>query len=402
MKRRDFLKGAAVVAAGAAAAACGVKGHKGGHGGDADSLARADSILEAREARMPRAYQPVVSSRMKLSWEPYELRLSHPFGVSGNTRTTTPDVQVKIEYDGFTGYGEASMPPYLGHTTESICAFLAKVRLGQFSDPFRTEEIMDYVNSLSKGDAPAKAAIDMALNDLFGKLLCQPLWRIWGQDPDKTPVTSYTIGIDTPEVMSAKTVEVADRFKLLKVKVGTPNDKSRISAVRGVTDLPIIVDANQGWSDRMEALSEIYWLKEQGVVMVEQPFSTDRLEDTAWLTERSPLPIFADESVQGPGDIGKCRGVFNGVNIKLMKCGGLLKARQMMSYARAVGLKVMLGCMTETSCGVSAAAQLSCGVDFADLDGNLLISNDPFEGVLVKDGRITLNNLPGLGLSIKK
>ncbi|MCR5759350.1 MAG: dipeptide epimerase [Bacteroidales bacterium] len=402
MKRRDFLKGAAVAAAGAAAAACGVKGIKGGHGGDADSLARADSVSAAREARMPRAYQPVTGSRMKLSWEPYELQLSHPFGVSGNTRTTTPDVQVKIEYDGFTGYGEASMPPYLGHTTESICAFLANVKLGQFSDPFRIEEIMDYVNSLSKGDAPAKAAVDMALHDLFGKLLCQPLWRIWGQDPDKTPVTSYTIGIDTPEVMSAKTVEAADRFKLLKVKVGTPNDKSRISAVRSVSDLPIIVDANQGWSDRMEALSEIYWLKEHGVVMVEQPFPVGRIEDTAWLKERSPLPIFADESVQGMADLRNCRGAFNGVNIKLMKCGGLLKARQMMSYARAVGMKVMLGCMTETSCAVSAAAQLSSGVDFADLDGNLLISNDPFEGVLVKDGRITLNNLPGLGLSIKK
>lgn len=402
MKRRDFLKGAAAVAAGAAAAACGVKGHRGGRGGDADSLARADSILEAREGRMPRAYQPAAGSRMKLSWEPYELQLSHPFGVSSNTRTTTPDVQVRIEYDGFTGYGEASMPPYLGHTTESICAFLAKVKLGQFTDPFRIEEIMDYVDSLSKGDAPGKAAVDMALHDLFGKLLCQPLWRIWGQDPDKTPVTSYTIGIDTPEVMSAKTIEAADRFKLLKVKVGTPNDKSRISAVRSVTDLPIIVDANQGWADRMEALSEIYWLKEQGVKMVEQPFPADRIEDTAWLSERSPLPIFADESVQGMADLRRCRGAFDGVNIKLMKCGGLLKARQMMSYARAVGMKVMLGCMTETSCAVSAAAQLSSGIEFADLDGNLLISNDPFEGVLVKDGRITLNNLPGLGLSIKK
>jgi len=197
-------------------------------------------------------------------------------------------------------------------------------------------------------------------------------------------------------------VEAADRFKLLKVKVGTPNDKSRISAVRSVTDLPIIVDANQGWSDRLEALSVIYWLKEQGVKMVEQPFSADRIEDTAWLSERSPLPIFADESVQGLADLRKCRGAFDGVNIKLMKCGGLLKARQMMSYARAVGMKVMLGCMTETSCAVSAAAQLSSGLEFTDLDGNLLISNDPFEGVLVKDGRITLNNLPGLGLSIKK
>ncbi len=403
MERRDFLKGAAAVAAGAAAAACGMKGSGGGgEGGNADTLSAERNLAAEREARMPKAYQAASDARMKLSWTPYELQLSHPFGVSGNTRTSTPDVQVKIEFDGFTGYGEASMPPYLGHTTESVCAFLSKVRLGGFSDPFRTEEIMDYVNSLSKGDAPAKAAVDMALHDLFGKLLCQPLWRIWGQNPDNTPDTSYTIGIDTPEVMREKTVEAAGRFRVLKVKVGTPNDKASVSAVRSVTDLPIVVDANQGWTDRMEALYEIYWLQEQGVVMVEQPFTKDRLEDTAWLSERSPLPIFADESVQDLDDLKACRGAFDGVNIKLMKCGGLLKARQMMSYARAVGMKVMLGCMTETSCGVSAAAQLSSGIDFADLDGNLLISNDPFEGVLVQDGRITLNNLPGLGLSIKK
>ena len=202
--------------------------------------------------------------------------------------------------------------------------------------------------------------------------------------------------------MAEKTVEAAGRFKVLKVKLGQSNDKEMISAVRSVSDLPIAVDVNQGWKDRMEALYEIYWLKDNGVVMVEQPLPKERVDDIAWLTERSPLPIYADEAVQDLGDVKAARGVYNGVNIKLMKCGGLLKAREMMSYARAVGMGVMLGCMTETSCAVSAAAQISPGVDFADLDGNLLISNDPFEGVLVRNGQITLNNLPGLGLTIKK
>lgn len=406
MKRREFIRDAAIAAAGAAVTACGLDGPRKAvrekAENAADSLSEAANAAAQREARMPRAYQPVHGSRFKLSWEPHELSLVHTFTVSGSSRSTTPDVLVKLEYDGFTGYGEASMPPYLGHSVDSVTSFLQKVNLRQFTDPFRLEEMLDYVHGLSKGDAPAKAAVDMALHDLFGKLMGQPLWRIWGENPDATPDTTFTIGMDTPEVMAEKTREAADRFKILKVKVGTPNDKEMISAVRSVTSLPIAVDANQGWSDRMEALYEIYWLKDQGVVMVEQPLPKGRREDTAWLRERSPLPIFADESVQGLEDVKACRGVFDGINIKLMKCGGLQKAREMMLYARASGLKVMLGCMTETSCGISAAAQISPGVDFADLDGNLLISNDPFEGAAVRNGRITLNNLPGLGLSIKK
>ena len=208
--------------------------------------------------------------------------------------------------------------------------------------------------------------------------------------------------MDTPEVMAEKTREVAGRFKVLKVKVGQPNDLEMIDAVRSASSLPIVVDANQGWTDRIAALNEIYALADRGVKMVEQPMPRERIEDIAWLSERSPLPIFADEAVQGMADLRRIKGAYNGVNIKLMKCGGLLEARRMQSYARAEGMKVMLGCMTETSCAVSAAAQISPGVDFADLDGNLLISNDPFEGVGVSEGKIVLRNLPGLGLNIRK
>ena len=337
-------------------------------------------------------------ARMKLSWEPYELQLRHVFTVASYSRTTTPDVQVKIEYDGFTGYGEASMPPYLGQTVQSVCSFLEKVDLSQFADPFCIDDILTYVDSLSPGDAAAKAAVDIALHDLVGQLLGQPWYRIWGLDAAKAPDTTFTIGIDTANVVREKTRECASQFNILKVKVGLENDMEMIRAIRDVTMLPLAVDANQGWKDREKALEEIFWLKEQGIVMVEQPMPKERIDDNAWLTERSPLPIFADEAIQRLKDIPSIKGAYTGINIKLMKCTGMREAWKMANYAHAEGMRVMVGCMTETSCAVTAAAQLSPIVDFADLDGNLLISNDRFRGMEVVNGKITLPDRPGLGL----
>ncbi len=337
-------------------------------------------------------------ARMKLSWEPYELQLRHVFTVASYSRTTTPDVQVKIEYDGFTGYGEASMPPYLGQTVQSVCSFLEKVDLNQFADPFCIDDILTYVDSLSPGDTAAKAAVDIALHDLVGQLLGQPWYRIWGLDAAKAPDTTFTIGIDTADVVREKTRECASQFNILKVKVGLENDMEMIRAIRDVTMLPLAVDANQGWKDREKALEEIFWLKEQGIVMVEQPMPKERIDDNAWLTERSPLPIFADEAIQRLKDIPSIKGAYTGINIKLMKCTGMREAWKMANYAHAEGMRVMVGCMTETSCAVTAAAQLSPIVDFADLDGNLLISNDRFRGMEVVNGKITLPDRPGLGL----
>ena len=336
--------------------------------------------------------------RMELRFYPYELQLQHTFTVSSYTPKTTPDVQVEIDYQGYTGYGEASMPPYLGQSVESVTAFLQKVDLSQFADPFCLEDILGYVDSLSPGDSAAKAAVDIALHDLVGKLLSAPWYRIWGYNPAKAPSTTFTIGIDTPEVVREKTLECADRFNILKVKVGTASDKEMITTIRSVTDLPIAVDANQGWTDRSQALEMIHWLKEHGIVMVEQPLPVDRYDDLAWLREKSPLPVYGDESVQGLDDVRRAVGLFDGINIKLMKCGGLRNAHKMVDLARGLGLKVMLGCMTETSCAVSAAAQLSPAVDFADLDGNLLISNDLFDGVGLQEGRLLLPDRPGIGV----
>ena len=389
--RRDFLKVAGLAAAGAVGAGLVAGCHRrrapeGPVGEPGDTLAVAP----------PKQTGP---RWMELRYYPYELQLQHTFTVSSYSRTTTPGVQVEIEYQGFTGYGEASMPPYLGQSVESVTAYLAKVNLRQFADPFCLDDIEEYLDSLSPGDSAAKAAVDIALHDLVGKMLGAPWYRIWGYNPAKAPSTTFTIGIDTPEVVKEKTLECADRFNILKVKVGTASDKQMIETIRTVTDLPIAVDANQGWTDRFHALDMIYWLRDHGVVLVEQPLPVGRIEDLAWLNERSPLPLFGDESVQGVDDVRRAVGLFEGVNIKLMKCGGLRRAHQMVDVARALGLKVMLGCMTETSCAVSAAAQLSPAVDYADLDGNLLITNDLFTGVTVVDGKLTLPSTPGIGVT---
>lgn len=378
--RRDFLKTAALAAIGSGLAI--------DHVFAGETAPAAFSINKLGKG-----------AKMKLRFFPYELKLKHVFTVATYSRTTTPDVQVEIEYDGVVGYGEASMPPYLGQTVDTVMAFLKKVNLEQFDDPFQLEDILAYVDGITPGDTAAKAAVDIALHDLVGKLMGAPWYKIWGLDKSKTPSTTFTIGIDTPDVVRQKTQEVAGQFNILKVKLGRENDKEMIETIRSVCNLPIAVDANQGWTDRQYALDMIHWLKEQGIVMIEQPMPKAQLDDTAWVTQQSPLPIFADESLQRLSDVAALKGAFTGINIKLMKCTGMREAWKMVTLARALGMRVMVGCMTETSCAVSAAAQFSPVVDFADLDGNLLISNDRFKGMEVVKGKITLNDLPGIGVT---
>jgi L-alanine-DL-glutamate epimerase-like enolase superfamily enzyme len=336
---------------------------------------------------------------MILRFTPYTAELRHAFTIATASRTSTPGMLVEVEHDGVIGYGEASMPPYLGETQASAAAFLARVDLGRFPDPFQLGEILPAIDALAPGNTAAKAAVDIALHDWIGKKLGAPWHRIWGLDPAKAPVTSFTIGIDTPEVVRQKTREAAP-YKIIKVKLGRDpaTDRALIDAIREVTDRPITVDANQGWPDRADALRMIEWLATRGVLFIEQPMPKENPADTAWLRERSPLPLIADESVQRLPDVRRALGVFDGINIKLMKCTGLREAHQMITVARALGLKVMLGCMTETSCAISAAAQLSPLVDWADLDGALLIKNDVFLGTTVVDGKLTLNDLPGIGV----
>ena len=334
---------------------------------------------------------------LKLSFEPYSLQLKHVFTLATSSRSTTPVMLVKIEYDGITGYGEASMPPYLGESHKTATKFLSNLDLSQFTDPFRMDEILEYVDGTAPKNAAAKASIDIALHDLTGKIMNQPWHKIWGYSAENTPDTSFTIGIDTKKVVIEKVKEAAG-FNILKVKLGRDNDKEMIETIRSVTDVPLCVDINQGWKDKKQALDMVYWLQEKGIVFVEQPMPKTMIDETAWLTQNSPLPIIADEALQRLTDVQATVGVYSGINVKLMKCTGLREAHKMINLAHANNMKVMIGCMTETSCAVSAAAQLSPKTDWADLDGNLLISNDPYTGMQVIDGKITLNNLPGIGI----
>ena len=334
---------------------------------------------------------------MRLTFKHYTLELKNVFTIAVSSRSTTPVILTEIEHEGVVGHGEASMPPYLGESQETAAAFLSKVDLSRFSNPFEMEDILSSVDSIEEKNPAAKASIDIALYDLVGKLLNKPWYAIWGFDKDKTPYTDFTMGIDTPEVVKQK-VKDAEAFKILKVKLGRDDDKETIEAIRSITDKPLRVDVNQGWKDKHFALDMINWLNERNVELIEQPMPKEQVDDIAWLTEHSPLPVIGDESVQRLPDVIKAHGVFSGINIKLMKCTGMREAYKMILLARSLGMKIMIGCMTETSCGISAASQLSTMVDWADLDGNLLIKNDPFKGTKVIDGKLTLTDAPGIGL----
>lgn len=339
----------------------------------------------------------MTKNKLELSWKPYTLDLKHVFTIATSSRTTTPVMLTEIKYGDITGYGEASMPPYLGESQESVDTFLKKVNLSRFNDPTELEKILDYIEGLDVKNTAAKASVDIALHDLVGKIIGQPWYKIWGYDASKTPVTSFTIGIDTPEIVRQK-VKEAEEFKVLKVKLGRDTDKEMIETIRSVTNVPLVTDVNQGWKDKYFALDMIHWLAERNVEFIEQPMPKEDVDSNAWLTENSPIPIIGDEAVQGIDDAIKAKGIYSGINIKLMKCGGMRNANKMVTIAKAFGMKIMVGCMTETSCAISAASHISPECDWADLDGALLISNDIFEGTKVINGKVTLSDLPGIGL----
>ncbi len=333
---------------------------------------------------------------MTLRLYAHTLELKHAFTLARSTRTTTPIMLVELERDGIVGYGEASMPPYLGETHETARAFLSRVDLTPFDDLFQLEEILTWIDKLQPGQHAAKAAVDMALHDWVGKAIGMSWHRLWGLCPDRAPATSFTLAIDTPQIVAERARDATDAH-ILKVKLGRDNDRAIVTAIRTVTDKPLRVDVNQGWESRDEALAMIEWLATQNVELVEQPLGKERREDLVWLRERSPLPIVGDEGVSRLADVRAAVGVYDAINVKLMKCTGLREAHRMIEVARALGLKIMLGCMTETSCAISAAAQLSPLADWVDLDGALLIGNDFFRGAVLRDGRMQIPLAPGIG-----
>ena len=326
---------------------------------------------------------------MKLTWEPITLNLRTPFRIAHGTFPQRFNVLVRLDE----GIGEAPAVTYYGETQDVITEYMSRVpELGD--DPFDLDAVLD---RLPQGSRAARAAIDIALHDLWGKRLGHPLYRLFGLNPEALPLTSFTIGMDTPEVVAAK-VKEAEGYPILKVKLGSPDDREMLAAVRDTTDRTLRVDANEGWT--LETAGErLEWLAKLGVEFVEQPLPADRIEETRALRRRSPLPFVADESVHTAADIPRLAGAFDGINIKLMKCGGIGEALRMIAVARAHGMKVMLGCMIESSLAIAAAAHISPLVDTADLDGHLLIDNDPFVGPLVRAGQVILPDDPGLGVA---
>ncbi len=339
---------------------------------------------------------PIAST---LETEVVRLYLRHTWTTTMSSSEYRDTLHLRFSRDGVTGIGEGA-PIVRYHETAIAARKAIEAARGVVlaADPWRLETVEADAFRLLEGQYAARAALDIALHDWIGQRLSIPLYRLFGLDPQAAPITTFSIGIDQPELTRQKVREAAE-FPVLKVKVGLDSDEATIEAVRSATGKPLRVDANEGWQDKETAIRKIEWLASRGVELIEQPLPAAMLEETAWLKARSPIPVFADEACLRASAIPGLAGAYHGVNVKLDKGGGLREAVRMIHTARACGLKVMLGCMVSSSVSVTAAAHLSPLVDFADLDGHLLIRNDPYQGVGVRDGRLLLPDRPGLGLT---
>jgi len=334
---------------------------------------------------------------MLLRYYSYRLEFRRVFHIAAGARSGTDAVYVELEQDGQIGYGEAALPPYLPENIKSVTHFLDEVMLPDsiFDKPL-TDIIKELDESIS-GSYAAKAAMDIALHDLYGKLTGLSVKSLLGLGNTPSCLSTYTLGISNKVIMEGA-LKDALPFRLIKLKLGGEHDKQAIEDLQSITDKPFCVDVNQGWTDLSFAIDMAHWLHEKGAFLLEQPLPKTRLDDMALLTEQSPIPIIADESVWRLADLQKVLGACHGINIKLMKSGGLLEALRMINEARRLDMKILLGCMSESSCAVTAAAQLAGLCDWADLDGPYLIANDPFKGMWVEDGYVRVPDGAGLGV----
>ena len=336
---------------------------------------------------------------MKFSFETYRIECTHPFGISRSSHSFYDIVFIYLEHNGLIGRGEAAPSNRYNESTERILSVLNK----GITVPDNMDDIHELFNHFSSQCERIKAlevAFSMATLDLWCQIEGKPLYEYFNADPKSAPQTSFTISIGDMDLLPQKIAE-ANPYDILKVKLGTSlsNDKSIIEQIRLETDKIIRVDANEGW-DLDTGLLMSFWLADNNVEFIEQPFKSTNLSDTAKLKSKSPLPIIADENSVNSFDILKIENVFDGINIKLMKCGTLFEAIKMVKMARERDMQIMLGCMIESSVAITAAAHISPLVDYADLDGNLLISNDPYKGVVVENGRLALPSSNGLGISL--
>lgn len=339
-------------------------------------------------------------SGFKIEWEIIPLTLKEVFTISRSSRSEVRNVFLSITKDGITGYGEASPNTRYNETLDTVVSNFEAIPFGFFDDISSPDEVEFRIEKLdSEPVQSAKTAIEMAWLDWWAKLQKQPLWKLWEEQTPVTPVTSYTIGIDTIEKMQAK-IRDAKQYPVYKVKLGTEHDREIIEAIREVTDKPLRVDANEGWSTLEQAQKEIEFLATQNVELIEQPMPASEFKLMKQLKKRSPLPLAADESFIGNEDLQEIAEAFHVINIKLMKIGSIMKARRVLKQAHKIGLQVMVGCMIESSLANAAGALVALNAEYADLDGHLLINNDPFKGIEVRNtGQLVLSDFPGFGVT---
>lgn len=327
------------------------------------------------------------------------LKLRHTWTTVMSSSEFRDTLHVRLNRDGITGTGEGA--PIVRYKESAVTGQAA---LHSVKDYLATADLSAYrkvqreIFQRIPGEWAAKSAIDEAVLDWVGQKRGLPVWAMLGLNRNDAPVTTFSIGIDNPETTRQK-VKEAEAFPVLKIKVGLDTDEATIAAVRSVTKKPLRLDANEGWKSKEEAVRKIKWLETQNVELIEQPLPAHMIEESRWVRSKVNMPIYADESCLHAADMPKIAGSFDGINIKLDKAGGILEALHMIQMARSLGLKVMLGCMVSSSVTITAAAHLSPLVDYADLDGNLLVANDPYRGVKVEKGRLILPDKPGLGLT---
>lgn len=364
-------------------------------------MTRRDLLFTASAAAAMPAL-PALAANAAVSTKIVRLNLRHTWTTVMSSSDYRDTLHLSYTRDGVTGHGEgAPIPRYKENAldaqkaVEGVRAFLSD------ADPRAYAKLLSTVFQKFDGQWAAKAAIDIAVMDWIGQKMGVPIYRIFGLDPKDAPVTTFSIGIDTPE-MTRKKLDEAAQFPVLKIKVGLDSDEATMETVRSMTKKPLRVDANEGWTEKEVAVRKINWLEKMGVEFIEQPMPAHMIEETRWVRSRVHIPIIADEACLHAADIPKLRDAFDGVNVKLDKSGGIVEAHRMLQIAKSLGMKTMLGCMISSSVSVTAAAHLSPLVDYADLDGNMLISNDPFTGVTVKDGKLILPERAGLGLTAAK
>jgi L-Ala-D/L-Glu epimerase len=336
---------------------------------------------------------------MKITLHSFDLPLAHTFTISRESITSQPTLIVELSQDGVSGFGEATSNKYYGFTIERMARDLAACR--PQLEAARTDDptaLWSAMQPLLNGDPFALCALDQAAHDLWGKLRGQPVWQLWGLSIDDAPRSNYTIGIDTIETMVAKMNEFPG-WPIYKIKLGTDRDLDIVRELRKHTDATFRVDANCGWTAD-QAIEYSHELKKLGVEFIEQPLKADRWEELTRVGRESALPIIADESCIVESDVPRCAGVFQGINIKLTKCGGLTPARRMIAEARRLGLTIMVGCMTESTVGISAIAQLLPLLDYVDMDGAVLLAEDIAEGVRLERGRCIYPDAPGHGVRL--